>query len=149
MVTILVGKDKTPFILHQTPLIRKSPVFWADLASETEDDNEEPGGCLESRHGTSRFTHIGSTALSSTIALLGHHITTVQRSQVGRDAEKAKLDNGELVDDLMRLWTRTAVLMDVSFQNIVSDELVRWLLDRRSLTFMSTKTFDCGGLVKI
>ena len=42
----------------------------------------------------------------------------------------------------MRLWTRTAVLMDVSFQNIVSDELVRWLLDRRSLTFMSTKTFD-------
>jgi hypothetical protein len=41
MVTILVGKDETPFILHQTPLIHKSPVFWADLAAETEEDDDE------------------------------------------------------------------------------------------------------------
>jgi hypothetical protein len=143
MVTIVVGKDETPFILHQTPLIRKSPIFWADLASETEeDDDEEPVRLLgiEARYFKVYAHWIYSSQLD--IALLGHHRTTVQRPQVGRNAEKAKLDNGELVDDLMRLWTRTAVLMDASFQNTVSDELVRWLLDRRSLTFMSTKTFD-------
>ena len=143
MVTILVGKDETPFILHQTPLIHKSPAFWADLAAETEeDDDEEPVRLLgiEARYFKVYAHWIYSSQLD--IALLGHHRTTAPRPQVGRDAEKAKLDNGELVDDLMRLWTRTAVLMDASFQNTVSDELVRWLVDRRSLTFMSTKTFD-------
>ena len=143
MVTILVGKDETPFILHQTPLIHKSPVFWADLAAETEeDDDEDPVRLLgiEARYFKVYAHWIYSSQLD--IALLGHHRTTAPRPQVGRDAEKAKLDNGELVDDLMRLWTRTAVLMDASFQNTVSDELVRWLVDRRSLTFMSTKTFD-------
>ena len=143
MVTILVGKDKTPFTLHQTPLIRKSPIFWADLASEPEgDDDKEPVWLLgiEARYFKVYAHWIYSSQLD--IALLGYDRATVERQKCGRDAEKAGLDNGELVDDLMRLWTYVTLLMDAPFQNIVSDELVRWMLDRRSPVSMSQKTFD-------
>ena len=73
MVTILVGKDETPFILHQTPLIHKSPVFWADLAAETEeDDDEDPVRLLgiEARYFKVYAHWIYSSQLD--IALLGH-----------------------------------------------------------------------------
>jgi hypothetical protein len=145
-VIILAGKDETPFILHKTPLARKSPIFWADLASDPGGENvdETPVRLpdIEARYFRV-YTHwVYSSQLD--IALLGHHRTTVQRPLAVRDAEKARLGNinGELVDDLMRLWRQVACLRDAPFQNIVSDELVRWLLDRRSLTRMSMKTFD-------
>lgn len=137
-MTILAGKDETPFILHKTPLVRKSPIFWADLSSGPGEDNvdETPVRLpdIEARYFRV-YTHwIYSSQLD--IALLGHHRTTVQRPLAVRDAEKARLDNGELVDDLMQLWRQATCVRDAPFLNIVSHELVRRLPDKCSLTRM-------------
>lgn len=144
MVTILVGKDKTPFTLHQTPLIRKSPILWADLASEPEGDDDEEPVCLldiEARYFKVYAHWVCSSPLD--IALLGYDRATLQRPQAGRDAQEASLHRKlNLVDDLLRLWNHVTFLMDAPSQNIVSDELVRWMLDRRSLSCMSLETLN-------
>jgi hypothetical protein len=63
----------------------------------------------------------------------------IYSSQLDR---KKPLDNGDLINDLMLLWTHGDFLGDVHFQNIVSDELVKWLLlHKQFLTIMPMKTF--------
>jgi hypothetical protein len=41
MVTILVGKDETPFTLHRTQLVRNSLYFREGLALDQEEDNDD------------------------------------------------------------------------------------------------------------
>jgi hypothetical protein len=152
MVTVLVGKDETPFALHRTPLFRKSSYFRKGLASDQDADDMKPAKLpeIEVRH-FKVYTHwVYSSQLD--IAALECRVTTGQRPIVyvprhASEAERtyqrvAPLDNGDLINDLMRLWADGDFLGDVEFQNIVSDELVEWLLVKENcLTLMPWTTF--------
>jgi hypothetical protein len=145
-VTILVGKDETPFILNRTWLICNACGVWAILASRLEEKNGEEMLVrlpeLEARYFGVYAKWIYSSKLDT--ALLGHQVPTVHQAQDVPDAEKAKLENGRLVDDLMRLCTDDVFFDDVSFQTIVFCELEKWLTHRRwrSLVLLSKKTID-------
>jgi hypothetical protein len=156
MVTILVGKDETPFVLHRATLFRKSSYFRKGLSldqDQGDDDEMKPARLpeIEVRY-YKVYTHwVCSSQLD--IGLLGCRMTTDQRpgnsaarhaSEAQRDAQlKAQLDNGAWsINDLMRLWADGDFLGDVEFQNIVSDELVKWLLHyEHCLTGMPVKAF--------
>ena len=152
MMTVLVDKDETPFVLHRTPLLRKSSYFRRGLSPDQvngDDDDMKPLRLpeIEVRH-FKVYTHwVYSSQLD--IAVLGCRITTGQRPVVSilryaTEAEQAaaRSDNGDLINDLMWLWAHGDFLGDVQFQNIVSDELVEWLLFKeRCLTLLPTPTF--------
>lgn len=152
MVTVLAGKDETPFVLHRTPLFRKSSYFRKGLASDQDADDMKPANLPEIEVRRFKvYTHwVYSSQLN--IAVLECRVTTGQRPVVSvprhaSEAERtyrrvAPLDNGDLISDLMRLWADGDFLGDVGFQNIVSDELVEWLLVKENcLTLIPTTTF--------
>jgi hypothetical protein len=153
MVTVLVGKDETPFVLHRAPLFRKSSFFRKGLSSNNAgevNDDLKPAKvpAIEARY-FKVYTHwVYSSQLD--IALLGCRMTTGHRPEVSflrhaTEAERdiARRDNADLINDLVRLWADGDFLGDVQFQNIVSDELVEWLLVKeKCLTLMPTATFS-------